>query len=720
MYKNPNLSPEERARDLLSKMTLDEKFEQMHINDQIMGAYEELMTTGKTGTFGGTFHSPKPGVMNKLQEYMVNETRLGIPLLCAVESLHGLSAPGATAFPQCAGLGGSFDKELVGEMADVIGFETRAYGLRQVYAPDVDVARDPRWGRTQESYGEDPYLNGVMGSEYVKGIQKHDVASTIKHYTGYGVGEGGLNLAPGHLGEREVREVMLEAFKMCVDAGAMSVMPAYNEIDGVPVHASKKYMRQILRDELGFSGVTVSDYGAIDMFHGFHNIAEKPVDAGRFALEAGIDIEAPFIFGYNDELKKDILDGKVDISLIDEAVFRILTLKFKLGLFENPYDIPQDLEKLHCDKAIEISKKLDLESILLLENDGILPLDEKKAGKVAVIGNNATDLFMGDYISKNDRCVSFYDGMVNRLGKENVLYARGTYSVHGTDEMRAHAVETAKKADTVFLVLGDSATVGGGANGGAGNDDSNLENSVLSGEAYDRSELTLTPNQQKLFDEVIALGKPTVLIIYGGRPYAIKNESDKANAYMFCWGGGEQNGNAFAELIFGDCSPSAKLSVSFPQSVGHIPAYYNHKPSSRGFYKKHGSPESPGRDYVLSSPAPLYPFGYGLSYTKLNYSRLKAEKTENGRICVSVTIENTGEYDIYESVLLYVRALYCPITPFVKRLRKFKKVHIGKGESVHVEFELDDNDFTYIDENMKTVVHHGKHRIMIENLTVEI
>jgi beta-glucosidase len=719
MYKASSLSPEERARDLLSKMTLDEKFDQMHIYEKLNDAYDELQKTGKIKAVGGTFMRAKDEtVLNAVQDYMINHTRLGIPMLCAIESLHGVT--GGTAFPQCAGLGGSFDPELIGKMADIIGKETRAQGYRQVYAPDVDIPRDPRWGRTQETYSEDPYLNGVMGSEYVKGIQKHDVASTVKHYTGYGVGEGGLNLAPGHFGEREVREVMLESFKMCIDAGAMSVMPAYNEIDGVPLHASKKYMRDILRGELGFDGVTVSDYGGIDMLKGFHNIAETEVDAGVFALEAGVDIEAPYVFGYNDELKEKILNGEVDVSLIDEAVLRILTMKFKLGLFENPYTIPEDIEKLHENESIELSRKLDEESILLLENDGILPLDEKKVGKVAVIGNNAADLFMGDYVTPNDRCVSFYEGMVNRLGKDNVLYARGTYSVLGTDEMREHAVNVAKKADTVFLVLGDSATVGGGANGGAGNDDANLENHITTGEAFDRAELDLTPNQKKLFDAVIALGKPTILVVYGGRPYAIKAESDKANAYLFCWGGGEQNGNAFASLIFGDKTPSAKLSVSFPQTVGHIPCYYNHKPSSRGFYKKPGSPEAPGRDYVLSSPAPLYPFGYGLSYTKLVYSDLTAEKDANGNVKVSVCVENVGDYDINESVLLYVRALYCPVTPFVKRLRKFTKVQIKHGEKVRVDFTLTDEDFTYIDFDMTTAVHKGKHRIMVEDLSVEI
>ncbi len=722
MYKDKTLSPEERARDLLSKMTLDEKFAQMHLYGSMDKAYNELIVNGDPEPRGGTFMYNTREKVKEVQEYGVNKTRLGIPLLSAIESLHGVIHQDATAFPQCAGLGGSFDEELVGKMADVIGFEARALGIRQVYAPDVDTVRDPRWGRTQESYGEDPYLNGVMGSAYVKGVQKHNVAACVKHYTGYGVGEGGINLAPAHVGEREMREVMIEPFKMCIEAGAMSIMPAYNEIDGIPVHASKKVLRQILRDELGFDGVTVSDYGGVDMLMGFHRIASTPLEAGKFALEAGVDIEAAMPFGYLDDMKKEIIEGRMSIDLVDEAVLRILTLKLKLGLFEDPYAIDEDMEKMHSPEAIELSRKLDEESILLLENDGILPLDENKVGKVAVIGNNADALFMGDYIQRNPRCVSFLAGMKARLGDDKVLYARGTGTVHGTDEMRAEAVEAAKKADTVFLVLGDAATVGGGANAGADSgDEVAVGDTITCSEGFDRSDLVLTPNQKKLFDEVVALGKPTILIVYGGRPFAIKKESDKCRAYMFCWGGGEQNGHAFASLIFGDITPSAKLAVSFPQSVGHIPCYYNHKPTARGsFYKQHGSYDNPGRDYVLSSPDALYPFGYGLSYTKVNYSDLRAEKCADGKVNVSVTVENVGNYDIKESVLLFVRALYCPITPFVKKLRKFKKVELPVGAKKTVEFTLSDEDFTYIDENYKTAVHRGPHKIMIDNLEVEI
>ena len=305
--------------------------------------------------------------------------------------------------------------------------------------------------------------------------------------------------------------------------------------------------------------------------------------------------------------------------------------------------------------------------------------------------------------------------MVNRLGENRVLYAKGCNPISCTDEMISEAVKTAKKADVVFLVLGDQATVGGGIAGAA---EKNRE--VTCGEGYDMHTLDLPPSQQKLFEEISKLGKSTVLVLYAGRPYAIPEYVKKVNAFMFSFGGGEQSGNAFCNLIFGDKSPSAKLSVSFPKSVGHLPCYYNYKPSARGsLYQKHGSIENPGRDYVLSSPNAWYPFGYGLSYTTLDYSNLTA-KCADGKVFVTVDIENTGKYDIFESVLLFVKALYAPVTPFVKRLRSFKKVYIKAGEKVTVDFTLDDGDFTYVDLDCKTVKLPGKYKILIDKLDRDI
>lgn len=705
MYKNPKLSPEVRAKDLLSKMTLEEKIQQLSLQQKL----EEIFKKNDEIPCYCGEHGSDPS--KYVIETMVNETRLGIPPIYTTEGLHGK----ATKFPQCAGLGCTFNREFIYDMGKSVGIDAKIKGQYQVFAPVVDIPRDPRWGRMQESYGEDPYLVGELGAQYVKGVQSMGVAATAKHFLAYGISEGGINTSPAHVGEREIREVYIEPFKKCIDAGVMSIMPSYNETDGEPMHGSKKYLRKILRDELGFDGTAIADWAGIELLNKQHHIAPDKITAAKFALNASVDIELPFPWGYSDELKKAVENGEIDIELIDEAVLRILKLKFKLGLFENPYG-DEKLEPLsHSKEMVELSLNMDEQAILLLKNDGILPLNEENVGKVAVIGNNAKDSFLGDYTWPTSDCVSFYNGMVNRLGEENVLYAQGCGPILYTEEMISEAVEKAKIADTVFLVLGDRASEGGGA---VGAEHGNRE--VTCSEGYDSHTLDFLPSQRRLFDEIIALGKPTVLIIYGGRPYAIGDDVEKTNAFMFSFGGGEQSGNAFANLIFGDKSPSAKLSFSFPRSAGHIPAYYNYKVSSRGaMYNNPGSIEKPAQEYIISSPDALYPFGFGLSYTEIEYSNLTAE-VKNKEVKVTVDIENKGKYEIDESVLLFVKMLYCPVTPFIKKLRNFTKVNIKPGDKKTVEFTLTEEDFTYIDYDMKTAVNRGEHKIIIDKLECSV
>lgn len=720
-YKNKNLSAEERAKDLLSRLSLEEKLLQMNtFRWEVDQVCQDILDGKDVKVCGAIFRAPKNMEQLKIvQDYCIE--KIGIPVLVADDGIRGTIYKGAyndaTVFPQCAGIGGSFNCKNVEKMADIMGKEARAIGVRQLYAPNIDINRDPRWGRMQESYGEDPYVVGEMGKAFVKGLQKNDVAATLKHFIAYGVPEGGINLAPAHIGEREIREVMLEPYVKGIEAGAMSVMPSYSEIDGVPVHASKKYLRDILRDELGFEGMVISDYGGVTQLDWFHRIADGKLEAGKLALEAGVDMEALEIYGYREELKEAVLRGEVDEKLVDEATLRILTMKFKLGIFESPYAIPENIKNVRNEEAQALAAKMEEESTLLLENDGILPLDENKIGKIAVIGNNAKDTFLGDYIRPTEHCISFYEGMVNRLGKDRVLYARGSNPISGSDEMIAEAVETASKSDVVFLVMGDNATSGGGIPGL----EIEIDREIISGEGYDTHDLNFTKWQKKLFDAVVALKKPTILVLYAGRPYTIMDEVSKVNAFMFSWGGGEKSGNVMARLIFGDITPSAKLSISFPQTVGHLPCYYNYKCSARGnCYKEPGSYEKPGRDYILSSPEPWYPYGYGLSYTKLEYSDLKAEKCGDTDVKVSVSVENKGTYEINESVLLFVKALYCPITPFVKRLRKFDKVNLKPSEKKTVEFTLTKEDFIYVDLEYKNKVNRGMHKIMIDNLECEI
>lgn len=720
MYKSPDLPPAERAKDLLSKMTVDEKIDQMVFFNKLRSladaVNQDMDLPCRCGTFGNLSNLEDPDALDKIQDYFINKTKHGIPLLMTFESLHGLYNKKGTVFPQCAGLGGSFNPRLIYEMARVIGRECRAVGVRQVFAPNIDIPREPRWGRMQEAYSEDPYLVGEMGVQYVKGVQEEGVAATAKHFIAYGLPESGINLAPAHIGEREIREVLLEPFQKCIDAGVMSVMPSYNEVDGEPAHASKKLLRSILRDEMGFKGTTISDWGAIHMLHDFQYVAKDLFTAGKMGIDAGVDIEAPEPKGYGDAFREAVKNGEISEKLVDEAVQRILELKFALGLFEDPYTNKALQNEMNNQAAKELSCRMDEESILLLKNDGILPLDESKIGKVAVIGNNAKDSFLGNYIGQTESCISFYDGMVDRLGEDKVLYARGCSHITYTHEMITEAIDVARKSDVVMLVLGDSTDTGGGVGGG---EFKNTE--ITCGEGYDTNDLNFPPSQKKLFDEIIKLGKPTLLILYAGRPFTIKSEVEKVNGFMFSWGGGEQSGVAFANLIFGDKSPSAKLSFSLPQSTGHIPCHYNHKMSARGsYYKRPGSPEQPGRDYVSASPDPWYPFGFGLSYTKLEYSDLSARVGEDGKVYVRVSVENKGNYEIDESVLCFVKMIYCPIAPFVKKLRKFKKVNLKPGDKKTVEFILSDEDFSYIDENMKTVKNSGEHKILIENLEYTI
>ena len=719
MYRNQKLSSAVRAHDLLSRMTIDEKLDQMVFFEKIAEVYDDIVAGKEVpcrcGMWADLNNTHRDDAINTVQDYFVNKTRLGIPAIMGFEALHGLYYDKATVFPQNAGIGGSFNLDLYQKMAETIGKECRATGIRQVFSPVLDIPRDPRWGRSQEAYGEDPYLVGEVGSVYVKEVQKSGVATTLKHYLAYGAPENGLNCAPSHIGEREIREVTLEPFQKCIDAGAASVMPSYNEIDGEPCHSSVKYLRHVLRDELGFEGPTIADWGGVDMLNKKHCIAKNRLEAGKLALNAGLDIEESKPQGYGEDFRNAVKSGEIDSKLIDEAVYRILKMKFDIGLFEDAMRHPEDDVIMHSEAAVALSRQIDEASILLLKNDGILPLDESKLKKVAVIGNNAKDSFIGDYIGRTQNCVSFYDGMVNRLGKEKVLYAKGCNHITTTDEMVNDAVNAAKDADVVMLVLGDCSPSGGGEFG-----ITDASDEYTAGEGYDAHDLYLSPSQSMLFEKLVTIGKPIVLIYYTGRPCAIKDAVDRVNGFMLSWGGGEQRGTAFANLIFGDKSPSAKLSFSLPYSVGTLPCYYNYKVSARGLYKKPGSLEKPGLDYVLANPKAWMPFGFGLSYTTLCYSNLTASVQDDGSVHVSVSVENTGTYEINESVLLFVRMMYCPITPFIKKLRKFAKVNLLPGEKKTVEFTLTDEDFTYVDFNMKTVKNTGTHKIYIDSLECEI
>ena len=731
-YKDASLSCEERAEDLLSRMTVREKVAQMVLcgtND--VERFCEAVERGERPEFFGTFvlREYDPMRFNELQRYFVNRTRLGIPCLLAAENTHGVCNPHTAVYPTAGCLAATFREDLAYRMAKLSGREAYAIGIRQVYAPNVDVARDPRWGRFEENFGEDPFLSGRMGAAYVRGVQESGVAATVKHYIAYGVPEGGLNLAPAHYGERDIRNDFLAPFRDCIEAGAMSVMPAYNEIDGIPVHASRRWMVDVLREELGFRGLVVSDYDAIYMFKDFHHLTETKLEAGKIALANGIDVEACGSYGYGEDFVRAAENGELDMKSIDACVRRILVMKFRLGLFERPYAEENYADYLNTEEERALALEIAEQGIVLLQNKGVLPLD-REIGKMAVIGPNADINEMGNYIyydsgeaERKTDCVTsvsatLREALAARLGRERVLYAQGCSTVFRNEEMLAEAVERAKESDVVVLALGsNSRGIGGGAQENLGKVTGKCE--ITSGEGYDMPYIELPACQQELVEAVAATGKPVVMLLYGGRAHAVTRQLGFVNAAMQIFGAGEKGGEAIVNLLFGDKCPSGKLPFSIPRSTGHIPAFYNHKASARGsLYRCPGSEGKTGMDYVTDTPQALFPFGFGLSYTEFRYTNLGV-KQNGGSVAVSVTVENCGKYDAYESVLLFLRCHYREVTPPVKELKGFKKVFLKAGGRATVRFLLTERDFSYYGEDMKLKKGKGKYTVTVSELSAE-
>lgn len=722
-YLDPKADIEERVRDLLSRMTIDEKVNQTYTVG--VNQTEELLNRFKSGekldiscTFA--YFGFDPEKFNELQKLQIENSRLHIPMLLACENTHGVSNPLCTVFPTSGCLAATFDETLAYRFADVSAKEGRAFGIRQFYAPNVDISWDQRWGRVEENFGEDPYLSSVFGAETVKGFQKNGVAATVKHYVAYGAGEGGINLAPIHLGELDVREYMLPAFEECIKAGAWSLMPTYSEIDGVPVHASHKYMQEILRNELKFDGMVITDYGASNMLGGFHMVVNKPSEAGFLLCDNRVDMEGAYYYGYNEEFRNAIKSGEYPEEKLDIIVADILRLKFRARLFEEPYAKVSEIKNVHSDENVALAREIAEKGMVLLKNDGTLPLNEK--AKVAVIGPNGAISQLGNYIyygyfdeTYKGKCVAEESAsLISALKKNgvNAEFSQGCAFDGISDEMIENAKKTALSSDIIVLCLGDNSK-GGKFGGNQETLRSDDKMAVTSGEGYDLSSIELTPWQQRLSDELHALGKPVVTVLYGGRPKALTYNLDKMNALLFAFGAGECGNEVIADILFGKVNPSGKLPVSFPRSTGTLPCYYNHKPSARGsFYRRHGSYEKAGKDYVFESPDPLFPFGFGLSYTDFEYSDVSVSE-ENGGFKVSVSVKNTGERKGDESVLLFLSAKVQRVTPVVKKLRAFKRISLDAGEEKTVSFFLSDKDFEFADIDGKRRVAHTEYTVRI-------
>jgi beta-xylosidase len=735
-YRDARLPIDERVADLLSRMTIDEKVAQLVC---LWGEKPQAKPQTDFSTDRGDFSPEKAQVVlkngigqigrqrerkdpresaifaNAVQKFLVENTRLGIPAIFHDEALHGHMAQKGTHFPQPIALASSWDIDLVSRVFTAAALEARLRGGHQVLGPNLDLARDPRWGRTEETYGEDPYLVSRMGVACIKalqgkgpGVDGEHVIATAKHYAAHGQPEGGTNIGPANYSERILREFFLPSFRAAVtEAGILSVMASYNEIDGIPSHASKFLLDKVLRQEWGFTGLVVSDYYGIPQLQSLHHVAGDKAEAARLALEAGVDIELPDPDCYK-TIPQLIKDGKLSEAALNRAVMRNLKAKFLLGLFENPYVDPDRAAKTvnsqaHRELAAEAARR----SIILLKNDrNLLPLDRNKLKSIAVIGPNADRAHLGGYSDNPGRGVSILEGITSKVGSNiKVTHAEGCkITKEGGDwwadasrlsdpaedaKLIAEAVEAAKAADAAILVLG-------------GNEDTNKEG-WADNHLGDRDSLELVGRQNDLVKAVLETGKPTVVFLINSGPLSINYIAEKVPAILEGFYLGQETGLAAADVLFGDYNPAGKLPVSFPRSVGQLPIYYNHKPTAR-------------RGYLFANKEPLFPFGYGLSYTTFEYSNLKATPAQigpNGRAEVSVTVTNTGKLAGDEVVQLYIRDLVSSVTRPVMELKDFKRITLAPGERKTVTFAVTPDKLSFLDANMNRAVEAGWFDIMV-------
>ncbi len=735
-YKNPRLSVEQRVADLLSRMTLEEKIAQLTclwVNRPQKNALADFATdrgdfspekAAQVMKYGiGQIarqreqKGPRDGAVfaNAVQSWLIENTRLGIPAIFHDEILHGHMAKGSTSFPQPIALASTWDPDFIAKVFTAGALETRARGSQQVLGPNLDVAREPRWGRTEETYGEDPYLVSRMAVAIVKALQGpgptidgEHVIATAKHFAAHGQPEGGTNIAPANYSERVLREFFLPSFKAAVkEGGIMSVMASYNEIDGVPSHANTWLLEKVLRQEWGFKGHVVSDYYGIAQLQDLHHVANGKEEAARLALEAGVDIELPDPDCFP-LLLKLVREGNVSEGSVNKAVARNLRAKFLLGLFETPYVDPDRAARVtnsleHRELAAEAARR----SIVLLKNENnLLPLDRARLRSIAVIGPNAARVHLGGYSDDPGRGVSVLQGITEKAGNQiKVTYAEGckitqeggdwfTDLAHlsnpaDDEKLIAQAVEVARSADVALLVLG-------------GNEDTNKE-AWAENHLGDRDSLELVGRQNDLVRAVLETGKPTIVMLINSGPLSINYIAEKVPAILEGFYLGQETGVGVADVLFGDFNPAGKLAVTFPRSVGQLPAYYNRKPTAR-------------RGYLFTSKEPLFPFGYGLSYTTFDYANLKVSPAQikpQDQAKVSVTVSNTGKRPGDEIVQLYVRDLVSSVTRPVLELKDFKRISLAAGESKTVEFIITADKLSFLNLKMETVVEPGWFDIMV-------
>jgi beta-glucosidase len=743
-YRNPALPVEQRVADLISRMTLEEKVAQLE------GAWEnrqfhpdpQTMFIDEKGNFIperaavlmkyglGEISRPSEGrgphemaeFTNTIQKWIKENTRLGIPVLFHDECLHGHVAIKGTSYPQAIALASTWDPTLVQGVFSATAAEVRARGAQHCLAPVLDLAREPRWGRTEETYGEDPYLTSRIGVAAIQGFQGtgpfidgSHVIATAKHFAVHGQPEAGTNVAPGNYSERVIREYFLKPFEAAVKEGhVQTVMASYNEIDGIPSHSNKHLLDDILRQEWGFNGVLVSDYFGIAELIRIHHVVASNEAAAKLALESGVDVELPFIEAYG-TLIDQIKEGKVSERFVDRALARLLRVKFLTGLFDNPYVDPARAETTaNSTEHQRLALKAAHEAIILIKNENnLLPLDKSKYKRIAVIGPNAADVHLGGYSGKPGRGVSLLQGIKDKVGSSaEVLYAEGCKITETLPDWDAdkvvlgdpaqnakriqQAVAVAKRADVVILALG-------------GNEQTSREAWAPTHQG-DRDSLDLPGNQDDLVKAIVATGKPMVVFLQHGRPNSINYIAEHVPAILEGWYLGQEGGTAMADAIFGDYNPGGKLPITVPRSAGQLPDYYYQKPSAK-------------REYLGSTTQPLYPFGWGLSYTTFKYSDVKvspASMGPEGQAKVSVNITNTGRLPGDEVAQLYIRDEVSSVTRPIKELRGFRRVTLNPGEMKTIEFTLGPEELSFFNREMQRVVEPGSFKVMVGGNSVDL
>jgi beta-glucosidase len=714
-YQEPSLSIKRRVADLLARMTVEEKVAQLGSRpsftdwqEWIRCTLEEKIAHSQAVPPGDVIGAgvgqlslllrelpPKSAAAkaNEIQRYARENTRLGIPPIIHDEGLHGLLCNDATSFPQAIAMASSWHPELLEEVAAAIGKETWARGIHQLLSPTINIARDPRCGRTEETYGEDPYLASRMAVAFVRGVQSQGVVTTPKHYAANFVGDGGRDSYAVHFSERLLREVYFPAFEASVrEGGALSIMAAYNSLDGVPCSCNRWLLTEVLRDEWGFEGYVVSDYDSVIHILTKHAVAADKQEVAKKAVEAGLEVELPQTDCYGEPLLEGLEQGAISAEAVDEAVRRVLAVKFRLGLFDEPF-VDEEQAEAVCNTAEHrvLALQMAREGIVLLKNEGAaLPL-AKEVKSIAVIGPQADEPRLGGYTwdgYARERIITPLQGIRERANDLQVHFAQGCTVTGDSKDGFAEALQAARQSEVALLFVGN--------------------NRQTEGEQRDRADLDLPGVQCELIKQVAATGVPTIVVLINGSAVTMLDWIDQVGAVVEAWYPGEVGGTAIAEVLFGDTNPSGKLPITFPRMVGQLPLYYNYKPSGRIY------------NYVDLAGKPLFPFGHGLSYTTFVYRNLHIRLERKKTVKVSLEVENTGERAGDEVVQLYIHDVVASVARPVKELKGFRRISLQPHEMQEVTFEVPVQQLGLYDAGMQYTVEPGEFEIMVGSSSGDI